>query len=88
MHGDLTVVVLQLGAAAAATATPAAALPAAAAGALAATIGRAAAGRPLKGEVARARAAARWALLRMHFVTYRRAARAHTYAQWHQVWSQ
>ena len=86
VHGDLTVVVLQLAAAASAAAAPAALQPAQAPGsALPPAAGRAVAGRALGAEAARRRAAARWALLRMHFVAYRRAARAHTLAQWDQV---
>lgn len=83
VHGDLNVVVLQLGAAAAAvTAQQQAQAP----GSLPPLgAGRAAAGKALAAEAARWRAAARWALLRMHFMGYRRAARAHTLAQWDEV---
>ena len=83
VHGDLTVVVLQLGAAAAAlTSQQQAQAPG---GMPPLVAGRAAAGKALGAEAARQRAAARWALLRMHFISFRRAARAHTLAQWDQV---
>jgi len=72
VHGDLTAVVLQLGEAARATAAgPPVALTRM--------------GAAVRAEAARRRTDARWALLRMHFLAYRRASRAHTLAQWHQV---
>ncbi|KAK9837409.1 hypothetical protein WJX81_000323 [Elliptochloris bilobata] len=91
VHGDLTVVVLQVGAAVAAQpvplqrAAPASGALAPANGALAPAVGRPAVGKTRSPEAVRARAAARWALLRMHFLTYRRAARNHALAQWDQV---
>ena len=80
-------VVLQLGEAVAAAVAPAALQQQAQAhcSMLLPVAGRAAAGKALGAEATRRRAAARWALLRMHFMAYRRAARAHTLAQWDQV---
>lgn len=83
VHGDLTVVVLHLGAAAAAVSSQ---QQAQAPGNLPSLVaGRVAAGKAVGAEAVRQRAAARWALLRMHFISYRRAARAHTLGQWDQV---